>query len=109
MAIAKVGSETVSLYKKEMESGKPFNETPLVIQRDKKDIEKMGVSVLSLKNIVLDLRLKKETPVLEASALTGENVISTLKKIIVLSLRPIKSVLKKRGANRAFSPAPAMS
>ncbi len=88
---------------------KTFDETPLVIQCNKSDLAKSGVSILSTRTIARDLSVKKGTPVLAASALSGLNVISTLKQIIALTLRPFERELKKHGANPVSSPTPVQS
>ncbi len=86
---------------------KNVDQTPLVLQCNKADLGKEGVAVLSSKTIIHDLRIRKNTPVLEASALLGRNVVSTLKKIIVLALESVEVELKKHVAERASSPAAA--
>ncbi len=86
---------------------KKIDETPMVIQCNKADLAKEGVSVLPLKNIVRDLGVKQKTSAVEASALFGKNVISTLKKIIVLTLESIEGEIKKHVISGAAVSPPA--
>ncbi len=84
-----------SLKKNLAMNKKSIGKTPLVIQCNKSDLAKEGVTVLPLENITRDLRVETETPCFEASALSGSNVISTLKKIIMLTMGSIEKEIKK--------------
>ncbi len=85
---------------------KRFEETPMVIQCNKADLSQEGVSVLSLEKIVGDLGLQRKTPIMKASALLGKNVISTLKKIIVLTLESIEGEIPNSVTNAVSSRVP---
>ncbi len=76
---------------------KSLGETPLVVQCNKWDLSKKGVKVLAPEKIMEDLSVNKKTPCFEASALYGQNVVSTLRKIIVLSMGSVEKVLKGGG------------
>ncbi len=83
-------------YKKNLVlNKKTFHETPLVVQCNKIDLSKDGVSILPVRTIAGDLRIRKGTPIFESSALRGDNVISTLKKIIVMTMATIEVELKE--------------
>ncbi len=84
-----------SLKKNLAMNKKSVGQTPLVVQCNKSDLAKEGVTVLPLDNIARDLRVETETPCLQASAKSGSNVISTLKKIIMLTMGSIEKEIKK--------------
>lgn len=83
---------------------KSLGATPLVIQCNKSDLADKGVTVLPRTNIARDLCVETETPCLEASALSGANVISTLKKIILLTMGSIEREIKKHVATWSAAP-----
>lgn len=68
-----------------------LEEIPLVFQYNKRDLEK-DILLLSMQVLDNDLNAQLRNPYFEASALYGDNVIPTLKKIIAMTVR---SVLKK--------------
>ncbi len=74
---------------------KSYEETPLVVQCNKIDLSREGVSILPHRTIAGDLGIREETPIFEASALHGDNVVPTLKKIIVLTMASIEGELKE--------------
>ncbi len=83
-------------YKKNLVlNKKTFRETPLVIQCNKIDLSMEGVSILPVRTIAGDLRIQEETPIYEGSALRGDNVIQTFKKITVLTMASIEDELKE--------------
>ncbi|MBC8316803.1 MAG: GTPase domain-containing protein [Desulfobulbaceae bacterium] len=55
---------------------------PLVMQYNKYDLKGEGVELLTVEEMEQDLNQELKAPALEASALTGHNVVATLKKII---------------------------
>jgi mutual gliding-motility protein MglA len=59
--------------------------TPLVFQYNKIDLAKDGIPILSPKVLEKDLNSKLKRPAFIASALTGDNVVETLKTIISLT------------------------
>ena len=61
-----------------------IREIPLVIQYNKRDLEKQGVEILDVKTLDEDLNSELKVPTFEASAVEGTNVVLTLKKIIYL-------------------------
>ncbi len=74
---------------------KCINETPLVIQCNKMDLARNGVNLLAPKTIVEDLSINNETPCFGASALIGQNVVPTLKKIIMLCMASVGKDIKR--------------
>ena len=55
---------------------------PLVMQFNKRDLEKEGIPLLSVQFLEKILNTKLKAPFFEASALNGTNVVQTLKKIV---------------------------
>ncbi len=66
---------------------------PLVMQYNKTDLKNSGIEVLPTQVLQKDLNGILRAPAFEASALSGGNVISTLKKIITLTLSSIQDQL----------------
>jgi signal recognition particle receptor subunit beta len=66
---------------------------PLVLQYNKIDLKESGVPLLSQETLQKDLNSKLKVPAFEASALTGGNVIPTLKKVITLTMASIQEKL----------------
>ncbi len=73
---------------------KSLDKTPLVIQCNKSDLDREDVPVLSRREILEDLSAGNNAPYFKASALSGKNVIPTLKKIIVLTMTSIEEEIK---------------
>jgi len=67
---------------------------PLVFQYNKVDLTEQGIPLLPLATMEKDLNSQLERPAFEASAVTGTNVVSTLKKIITMTMASIKDELK---------------
>lgn len=63
---------------------------PLVMQYNKIDLKKASIPILSSQVMQKDLNGLLKVPAFEASALTGGNVIPTLKKIISITLASIQ-------------------
>lgn len=66
---------------------------PLVFQFNKVDLSQKGYPILPQKVLANDLNRQLKRPWISASALTGENVASTLKKIISITTANIKTNL----------------
>jgi hypothetical protein len=79
--------EDLAHYNKDLEK------TPIVIQFNKMDLKKDGVSLLSLETLENDLNSSLKAPTFTGSALTGENVVQTLKKIISVTMVSVKKEL----------------
>jgi mutual gliding-motility protein MglA len=72
--------ENLSTYKKSI------FKMPLVIQYNKRDLEREGIPLTPVSVLEQDLNGKLKVPSFEASALIGTNVMQTLKKIISLTV-----------------------
>ncbi len=68
-------------------------EMPLVMQYNKTDLKQTGIPILSSQTLQKDLNGLLKAPAFEASALSGGNVIPTLKKIISITLASIQDQL----------------
>lgn len=80
--------ENLAIYKKSI------FKIPLVLQYNKRDLEKEGVQLMPLEQMEKDLNGQLKVPSFGASAVSGENVIPTLKKIISLTMTSLQSTLK---------------
>jgi len=80
--------ENLTLYNKDI------REIPLVIQYNKRDLEKQGVEILDVKTLDEDLNSELKVPTFEASAVEGTNVVLTLKKIIYLTMSSLEQQLQ---------------
>lgn len=67
---------------------------PIVLQYNKKDLEEQGIPLLPLQTLEKDLNSQLKAPSFEASALTGMNVVPTLKKIISMTMASLLMELK---------------
>ncbi len=67
---------------------------PIVLQYNKMDLAEQGIPMLALKTLNEDLNDKLKTPSYEASALVGTNVVTTMKKIISMTISSIIRELK---------------
>lgn len=66
---------------------------PLVLQYNKQDLRKMDIPLMSLETMDKDMNSRLKVPSFPASALTGENVVATLKKIISLTVSSLQKEL----------------
>ncbi len=66
---------------------------PVVIQYNKIDLGKSNIPILASETLQRDLNSILRVPAFEASAITGGNVIPTLKKIISITLASIQDQL----------------
>lgn len=67
---------------------------PLVLQYNKRDLEKQGIPLLSIESMEKSLNSILKAPSFDASAITGYNVIETMKKAIALTVTSLKEKLK---------------
>mgnify|MGYP006284594001 CR=1 FL=1 len=67
---------------------------PLVIQYNKRDLARQGIPLLSVDTLQGTLNSRLKVPFFEASAMTGMNVVPTLKKIILLTMISLKKMLQ---------------
>lgn len=66
---------------------------PLVLQYNKRDLAKQGIPLSPIEILERDLNRQLKVPFFEASALTGENVVETMKKIITLTVASLQNRL----------------
>jgi len=66
---------------------------PLVLQYNKRDLAKQGIPLSPIETLERDLNRQLKVPFFEASALTGENVVETMKKIITLTVASLQNRL----------------
>lgn len=83
--------ENLALYNKDI------FEIPLVIQYNKRDIINENIPVLEIETMENDLNSQLKAPSFAASAIEGNNVITTLKRIIFDTMYHLEKELK-RGA-----------
>lgn len=65
---------------------KDIYQIPLILQYNKRDLENQGIPVMPIEMMERDLNGKLKVPAIPASALKGDNVVLTLKKIISMTL-----------------------
>ena len=66
---------------------------PLVFQYNKRDLAKQGIPLSPIETLERNLNIQLKVPFFEASALTGENVVETMKKIITLTVTSLQNRL----------------
>jgi small GTP-binding protein len=59
---------------------------PLILQYNKRDLESQGIPIMPIEMMENDLNDKLKVPSIPASALKGDNVVVTLKKIISMTM-----------------------
>jgi small GTP-binding protein len=67
---------------------------PIVLQYNKIDLGEQGIPLLPMELLEKDLNSKLKTTSFQASALAGKNVVSTMKKIISMTMASIVNELK---------------
>lgn len=80
--------ENLATYKKSI------FKIPLVLQYNKRDLAGDGIPLLSYETMEKDLNSRLKVPSFEASALKGDNVVKTLKKIITLTMAALEKEFK---------------
>ncbi len=70
-----------------------IRQIPIVLQYNKRDLEKEGVDILDVKTMEDDLNSSLKAPSFAASALSGVNVIPTVKKAIATTIVSLKDKL----------------
>jgi len=73
--------------------GKNILQIPLVFQYNKRDLEEQGIPLLSYKTLEKDLNSQLAAPSFEASAVTGFNVVETVKKAISITVASLRDRL----------------
>ncbi|MBI5559246.1 MAG: GTPase domain-containing protein [Deltaproteobacteria bacterium] len=67
---------------------------PLVLQYNKIDLKDQGIPLLSVEEMEQDLNSELKVPYFVGSALTGDSVVETLKKIISMTLISFRKELQ---------------
>lgn len=80
--------ENLASYKKSI------FKTPIVFQYNKMDLAEQGIPLLSIRTLDQDLNLKLRSPAFKASAISGTNVVATMKKIISMTMASIVRELR---------------
>jgi len=70
---------------------------PLVFQYNKRDLAKDGIQLLSRETMEDDLNRHLKAPFFESSALTGDNVVETMKTAISLIVASLQDKLELKG------------
>lgn len=66
---------------------------PIVLQYNKRDLSASGIPLLDIETLEEDLNAKLKAPYFEASAITGDNVIQTVKKAISVTIVSLQDQL----------------
>jgi hypothetical protein len=80
--------ENLMTYKKSMFT------IPLVLQYNKRDLAVQDIPLIPIETLEKDLNAEVKAPTFEASALSGKNVVETLKKIISMTISSLEKELK---------------
>jgi len=70
---------------------------PLVLQYNKRDLEKEGIPLLPIERLENTLNRQLKVPSFAASAATGVNVIETMKKAITSTMFSLREKLELKG------------
>ena len=79
--------ENLAAYQKDL------YKIPIVMQYNKRDLGKKGVPLLSFEELEEDLNSNLKSPSFGASAMSGHNVVATLKKAIQITMISLKRTL----------------
>lgn len=66
---------------------------PIILQYNKRDLASEGIPVMDIQTMNQDLNSKLKAPIFEASALKGDNVVPTVKKIISTTIVSLQDQL----------------
>lgn len=70
---------------------------PLVLQYNKRDLAGQGIPLLTRETLENDLNRQLKVPSFEASAITGDNVVETMKKAISITVASLEKKLELKG------------
>ncbi len=82
------------LHENLLKMGLSIRKIPLVLQYNKRDLEKQGLPVMSLKKMDHELNRQLKVPSFTASALSGEGVGNTLNQALKLTLQSLQNEFK---------------
>ncbi len=77
---------------------KNIEEIPLVFQYNKRDLEKEGIPILPVDVLEKDLNAQLKAPSYTASAISGDNVVVTMKRIISMTVMSLREKLELEGS-----------
>jgi len=83
-----------NLHENLLSFNKDIRKIPLVMQFNKRDLGEQGIELLDIETMNNDLNKVIKAPYLGASAISGENVALTMKKIISLTISSLKKKLE---------------
>jgi hypothetical protein len=66
----------------------------MVMQYNKRDLVSQGIPLLAVDRLERDLNAQLRVPSFEASAVTGSNVVATLKRSISLTIGTLQKKLR---------------
>ncbi|MCA1961329.1 MAG: GTPase domain-containing protein [Desulfomonile sp.] len=82
------------------EQGKSVETLPVVVQYNKRDLDGTKVPVMAMEELERDLNIDHHFPAFPASALRGDGVRETFKKICMLTVVDVSArLLKEKGVN----------
>jgi len=82
------------------EQGKSVDTLPVVVQYNKRDLDGTKVPVMRMEELERDLNIDHQFPAFPASALRGDGVRETFKKICMLTVVDVSArLLKEKGVN----------
>jgi signal recognition particle receptor subunit beta len=82
------------------EQGKGVDDLPVVLQYNKRDLSGSKVALLPVEEMDQDLNPQAKLPSFPASALRGDGVRETFKKICMMTVKDVSArLLKDRGAS----------
>lgn len=88
------------------EQGKNLQSLPLVLQYNKRDLEGSKVALMPVEEVSQDLNPDKKYPEFSASALKGDGVRETFKKICMMTVVDVSArLLKEKGISLSGSGA----
>lgn len=67
---------------------------PLVMQYNKRDLADEGIPIISVETLQKDLNTRLNAPYFPASAIRGDNVAATMKKIIAMTVSSLRKKLQ---------------
>ena len=76
---------------------KSIFQMPIVLQYNKRDLDQQGIPLLAPETMEKDLNSRLKAPSFLASAITGENVIETLKRAITATVASLEKKLELKG------------
>lgn len=79
------------LHENLLSMGLSIRKIPLVLQYNKRDLEKAGLPVMPVEKMEHELNRQLKVPSLTASALSGEGVGNTLTQILKLTLQSLQN------------------